>query len=212
MISNLPLLLVALLGLRLLASTDARATHPAFIDARERSFFAVFFAGLALTALGSSWYHLAPTNDSLFWDRLPLTLVFMAFFTATIAERVSLRVGLALLPFALAAGLGSIVYWHLGERGGHGDLRAYAWVQFFPLVAIPLLVTLLPARYTRSSDLLWVVGWYALAKALEWQDAAIFRALGLVSGHTLKHLASAMACLQILRMLRRRLPAGTGQS
>ena len=31
---------------------------------------AVFFAGILLTAFGSSFYHLAPDNERLFWDRL----------------------------------------------------------------------------------------------------------------------------------------------
>src|ERR1044071_240917 len=32
--------------------------------------------GLIGSALGSAWCHLEPSNASLFWDRLPMTLVF----------------------------------------------------------------------------------------------------------------------------------------
>jgi hypothetical protein len=34
------------------------------------------------------------------------------------------------------AGLGSVLWWHEGEVRGHGDLRPYALVQFYPLVAV----------------------------------------------------------------------------
>lgn len=44
---------------------------------------AVLFAGVLLTSAGSTWYHLAPTNDSLVWDRLPMTLGFMGLFAAS---------------------------------------------------------------------------------------------------------------------------------
>jgi hypothetical protein len=44
---------------------------------------------------------------------------------------------------------------------------------------------------------------YALAKFFEFSDQAIFSLGYVVSGHTLKHLAAAAACLMILRYFRR---------
>jgi len=49
------------------------------------------------------------------------------------------------------------------EQHGAGDLRFYAAVQLYALLAL-LAVLLLPPRYTRGSDLLVVAGLYALAK------------------------------------------------
>lgn len=49
-----------------------------FSDARERWLYAVVFAGLILTALGSGYYHLAPDNARLVWDRIPIMITFMA--------------------------------------------------------------------------------------------------------------------------------------
>lgn len=69
-----------------------------------------------------------------------------------------------------------------------------------------LLALLFPPRYTRSYDLGLVVGFYALAKALEFFDKPIFAALRVVSGHTLKHLAAAAAGYCILRMVQKRHP------
>ncbi len=53
----------------------------------------VFFAGLVLTALGSAYYHLDPTNATLVLDRLPMTIAFAGVFGAVVAERVSTRGG-----------------------------------------------------------------------------------------------------------------------
>jgi hypothetical protein len=51
------------------------------------------------------------------------------------------------------------------------------------------------------------VAWYALAKVAETKDAEIFVASqDIVSGHTIKHLLSAMGCVTILLMLERRKP------
>jgi hypothetical protein len=36
--------------------------------------YRLFLIGLFLTAFGSTWYHLAPDNASLVWDRLPIAL------------------------------------------------------------------------------------------------------------------------------------------
>lgn len=205
-ISNAPFLLVGALGLIFVLRQGSRRETGAFMDPWERWPFLALFAGVGLTGFGSAYYHLAPTSPTLFWDRLPMTMAFMSFFTFIIAERISLRAGRRLFLLLLAAGVGSVVYWHVGELRGAGDLRFYGLVQFFPLAAIPLMLLFFPPRYTRTADLFAVVGWYVLAKIFEVFDGQIFALGGLVSGHTLKHLASAMAAYWILRMVRTRRP------
>lgn len=88
---------------------------------------------------------------------------------------------------------------------GSGDLRFYAAVQTYSALAL-LLALVFPKRYTRTSDLAVVVGFYALAKALETLDKPILAMGHIVSGHTLKHLAAAGAGYWILRMLQKRQP------
>ncbi len=206
-ISNFPFLVFGTLGLFFLLRQGRSKARTHFIESRERWPYVVFFIGIALTSFGSAYYHLAPGNERLVWDRLPMTVAFMSFLAATVAERISVRTGLQMLVPLLAIGAGSVLYWHLSELRGTGDLRPYIIVQFYPLVAIPLLILLWPARYTRSADLVPVLGLYAVAKLVELLDVSIFGLGRIVSGHTLKHLAAAAATYWLLRMLSLRSPA-----
>jgi hypothetical protein len=202
--SNLPFLIVGLMGLSFVTSRRRRAA--AFQQPPERLPWLLVFAGMTLTSAGSSYYHWAPSNATLLWDRLPMTLAFMGFFAAVISERVDFRAGVRwLLPLA-ALGIASVFYWYGTELRGAGDLRVYAMVQFAPLLAIPLLVAFFAPRYTRGSYVVLVVALYLVAKGLELLDRAIFSLGGIVSGHTLKHLAAAAAGYWLLRMLRTREP------
>ena len=199
-VSNLPFAAVGFWGLVFLLRADS-AKH--FLNRRERWPYLIVFAGLVLTAFGSSYYHLQPDNASLLWDRLPMVIVFMSLVAAVVAERISLRAGLWLLPILLLLGTGSVMQWYLSELSGAGDLRFYAGVQVYAVLFL-LVALLLPARYTRGSDFTIVAGLYVLGKVFELLDERIFRLGHIVSGHTLKHLAAAAAGYWILRMLSRR--------
>jgi len=179
-VSNLPFLLVALWGL---------GAVPA-VKQWEREAYAAVLAGTASIAAGSSYYHLWPGNGTLFWDRLPMTMVFMALLATFLGERVSPQAGRRLLLPLLALGAASVVYWRCS-----GDLRLYGLVQFYPMAALPLMVLLFPARYTGTGGIWAMFAWYGLAKILEAADFPIAARLP-VSGHSLKHLAAAaaMAC------------------
>jgi len=178
-----------------------------FLSPVERWPYLIFFVGVALTAFGSSYYHWSPSNSTLVWDRLPMTLGFMSLLAAMIGERINLRAGIASLVPLLAFGLFSVLYWDRTESRGHGDLRLYALTQFGSLVVLVLLLALFPPRYTRGYDFMIALGFYALAKALEIADHRIFGATrDAISGHALKHIAAAFAALWILRMLKLRTP------
>lgn len=161
-----------------------------------------------LIGIGSGYYHYSPDNQTLFWDRLPMTLGFMGVFSAVIAERVSARAGwLLLVPF-LIWGVVSVEWWRETELAGAGDLRMYALVQFYPMLAIPLMLWLFPPRYTASHRIWQMIGWYVAAKILEAADVPVFHALGMqMSGHALKHVAAALALWMPLRMLGERQPS-----
>jgi hypothetical protein len=203
--SNLPFLVVGGAGLVFMASRAARRPG-AFVHSVERGPYWLFFIGLALTAFGSAYYHADPNNARLTWDRLPLTVTFMALFTAVLAERVSWRLAGWLLGPLVALGMASVVYWHWTESLGAGDLRYYLIVQFLPLVALPLLFLLFRPRYTGTGDLVAALGCYVLAKLLEALDGQVYAQGGLVSGHTLKHLVAGLGSYFVLLMLQRRRP------
>jgi len=203
--SNLPFAVIGIWGLVFLRQSRFSVNADNFLNKREIWPYIFVFAGLLLTAFGSTYYHLAPDNARLVWDRLPMTITFMSMVAAVIAERIHLRLGLLLLPLLLITGLLSVLRWYWSETRGAGDLRFYAAVQAYSALVI-LLACFFPRRYTRTSDFGLVVGFYVLAKALELFDKPVFATLHFISGHSLKHLAAAAAGYCILRMLQMRKP------
>lgn len=185
-ISNLPFLLVGIAGLRALRkggpNRPLQPLYPAY---------AVLFMGVSLVAFGSAYYHLTPDNGRLTWDRLPMTLAFMSLLAIVVGERIDPQLGRRWLPFLLLIGLLSVVYWHVSEVRGNGDLRPYLLVQFLPLALIPLIMLLFPSASSKTYYIWGMLGAYAAAKVLEVFDRHIFNALGVVSGHTLKHVIAA---------------------
>jgi hypothetical protein len=184
--SNVPFVVIGCYGMGLVMSAPISWTI--------RLIYLLLFIGVALTGLGSAHYHWHPDNDTLVWDRIPMTIVFMSFLAATLAELVSRPLGLRLLVPLVAVGVGSVLWWHYTETLGRGDLRLYFWVQFYPMLAVPLLLWLFytPTVKVILPILIWIVVWYVIAKVFEQLDYPIFRALG-VSGHSLKHLAAAVS-------------------
>lgn len=187
-ISNVAFLVVGAVGLALVPR--------ARLGNRWR--FGLLAAGVALTGVGSAVYHLAPNDATLVWDRLPLSLVFGAFFALVIEDRLTGRRD-ALFALLAALGPASVLYWRLTD-----DLRLYGLVQFFPLLAIPLILALFPRGSLRGGDLVAVLLWYGAAKVAEVSDADLFAAGEVVSGHTLKHVLAAIGAGRALLMLTRR--------
>jgi hypothetical protein len=202
--SNFGFLLVGAAGLLVVFRPRTR-----FERNSERLPYAVFFAGMVLTALGSAYYHLAPDNERLFWDRLPMTIAFMSLIAAQIVDRSSIRAGLALLVPMLLVGAVSVLHWRATERAGAGNLMPYAILQGYAVVMLLLITWMLPSRYTRGGDLYWVFAWYVIAKLLELLDEPLLALEKVASGHTLKHLAAAIAGGVVCRMLLLREPTAT---
>jgi hypothetical protein len=186
--SNVPFLIVGLWGL--FVTFNWRTTC---CTIGERWPYAVFFVGVALTFVGSSYYHLHPDNARLVWDRLPMTLGFMGILSAVLTERVSLKAGLVALPLLVFAGIASVVYWHVTEIRGHGDLRPYSLVQFGSLLIVLAILLLFPSPYTQQKWFLIALTAYVIAKTFETFDRVVYAGLRLLSGHSLKHLAAAAA-------------------
>ena len=205
-ISNLGFLFVGVWGVVVVARSRKAQASPS-LSSEERWPYFTFFLGVTLTAFGSSYYHLAPDNARLVWDRLPMAMGFMALFAAVLSERVNPALASRTLAPFVCAGIGSVVFWRWTDLAGHDDLRLYGLVQFGSLALVLALCATQPSQYTRGNDMFVVVGLYAAAKVFEALDKQIFGLGGIVSGHTLKHLAASVACFWVLRMLMKRRPA-----
>jgi hypothetical protein len=198
----------AFVGLWGIAVSWKRRAH--FLHEAELWLWLAFFAGVFFVAFGSGYYHLDPSNARLVWDRLPMTLGFMPLFAAVIAERVNYRAGIFLAPLFVLGGLWSVWYWDYTEGLGRGDLRPYAFVQFFPMIAMLLILALFRGRYTGTKYFYYTLGWYLLAKVLEHFDRGFFALTGgMVSGHTLKHLAAAAGAGAMALYISRRAPSAS---
>ena len=201
-LSNLPFLFAGLWGLSLVMQLKQEPSR--LVEPWELVGITILFVGIGLVSLGSGYYHWSPDNETLVWDRLPMTVGFTSLFALQIGERISMRAGKWLLIPLLVWGCWSVLYWHWSEQSGQGDLRYYAMVQFLPLLSILLLLWLRPPTYNRASDLVIALAFYALAKVFETLDTAIFGLGEIVSGHTLKHLAAGVAVWMIVRMIKKR--------
>lgn len=187
-ISNLAFLIPGLIGVN-----ELRHRRP-----RLRAMYLAFFAGSCLVALGSGYYHLAPANETLVWDRLPMAIVFMAFFCIIVADRICERAATVMFYPLIGFAVFSVAYWHFS-----GDLRPYVIAQFLPVLLLPLILFLFPA-VTGDSPLMWgVLAAYVVAKLFEFADGPIYLTLQVVSGHTLKHMTAALGVYFFLLAVRR---------
>src|SRR5688572_28469651 len=142
-VSNLPFLVGGVGGLSVIWNGGGR-----FIDRREQLPYLVFFLGALLTSFGSAYYHLAPDNPRLVWDRLPMTLGFAGLVSAALAERWDPRLGRRSLWPLLGIGVVTVLYWYGSERAGVGNVVPYAAYQAWSIIAIVWLIVAFPAsRY-----------------------------------------------------------------
>ena len=159
----------------------------------------IFSISILLVAFGSGYFHLEPTKERLFWDRLPMAFGFGAIIALMIMDRISLKAGykFALLFIPLSGCL--VLGWHLDIL----TLRPYLVLQFGGIVLI-LLLTLIRKQSHISNLSVWAgIGLYALAKVVEHMDLKIYVLTGFLSGHTLKHIVATFAIVSLMSFLRK---------
>lgn len=191
-VSNLPFLLVGITGLM-------KVTQITSINSPKEA-MTCFFVSVILTGLGSAWYHLHPDNNSLLWDRLPMALTFMSLLSAIISLHIEQQFGKKTLVPLLILGVSSVLYWYMTERNGCGDLRPYIFVQFFPMLMVPVIMFLYPADGAKKKILLPMIGMYIVAKYFEYSDYDLYAFGNIISGHSLKHLFAAGATAAVIKM------------
>jgi len=201
-LSNAGFALVAIWGWLTLwpmrASDQLRAGWPGY---------RLFLIGLFLTAFGSGFYHLAPDNARLIWDRLPIALACAGLLVGVRGDtRPGSRTDIEAIVLGVYAAA-SVAWWVYTDKSGADDLRPYLLLQGLPLVLIPLWQAIHRAPRADRIAFAAAMGLYVLAKLAEVLDHAIASALGFVSGHTLKHLIATTATAAVVWGLTRRFSA-----
>lgn len=191
-LSNIPFILIGVLGFVKSRKFFQDKPHEAY-----QTTCLIFFIGLVLTGFGSAYYHLSPTNETLLWDRLPMTISFMAFFSFILSFHLNKKLGATALWPLLIIGMLSVIYWAYTESIGFGDLRFYAVVQFLPIILIPVLLTLFPVSNYQQKYVWLLIALYVVAKLMEHFDADIYHVLS-ISGHTIKHVIAAFSGIAFL--------------
>ena len=198
-VTNLPFAIIGLLGIYKL-----RIPGKLGVLNETGTAYTLLFFGAFLVAFGSGYYHLAPDNQTLVWDRLPMTIAFMALFSIIISEFISVRSGKALLLPLILAGVISVVYWHFSEIRGEGDLRLYILVQFYPMLASPIILACFRSNCSHVQAYWWLLLLYIIAKVFEHFDGEVYDVLGFISGHSLKHLTAALGVYVLLVFYQKR--------
>ena len=188
-ISNIPFIIVGYLGVNLLAKNQNACIFQEIYWA-----YTIFFIGVFFVGIGSGYYHLFPSNKTLIFDRLPMTVAFMAFFTIILSEFISITVGKLLLIPLLILGVFSVWYWYFTEQQGAGDLRLYGLVQFVPVLLTPLIIWLFLSAFSHTHLFWYFIGSYILAKLFEASDSIVYQHLFQISGHSIKHLVASIGC------------------
>ena len=182
--SNLPFLILGVMGLRLNASLSWR----------------VGFLGVVFVALGSAYYHLAPDDPRLVWDRVPIGIAFAGFYAAVLDEHLALRSVRWLAGFTLLSMM-AVAWWRYS-----GDLSAWIFVQVGAMLGAALMVALLPGRHGHRRYIMYSLACYAVAKAYEFADHSLRTVTGgLTGGNAFKHLFAAAGVWCFYRMLELRL-------
>ncbi len=200
--SNIAFIIAGILGLVKIFSCKQTDV---FKKSTEQWPYIVLFIGSILTGIGSGYYHLNPNNATLFWDRAPMCIISMSYFSAILMERVNRKLGLYLLVPLIIIGILGVIHWELSELNGQGDLRLYGLMQFYPIAMILLMLILFPSPYTGTYYIVESFGWYTIAKLGEFFDKGVYiLTLHAISGHTIKHLAAALGIYSIVRYLKHR--------
>lgn len=197
-LSNLAFLMAGLVGLWLCP----RAPHP------QQGSLNLFSVGLVLTALGSAYYHWAPGDQTLLWDRLPMTITFAGALGAMAAQYLGPHAAMRWQNAWLYLGVISVALWAVG-----GDLRLYVVAQVGGFLIGLLWIVARPA-HAKALALPWAWVWvgYTLAKLAESGDTTIWNLTGgVLAGHGLKHVFAALGTVPLWLTLYR-LPKPTSSA
>jgi hypothetical protein len=186
--------LAAGVSMLILLYAQRRKFSEMFIERGELWIFVTLYAATLMVTFGSAYYHLAPDNARLFWDRLPMTLVASAFVATIIADRFGARAGGWSLIALFVLSCGALVYWRATQSLAQDNVWPYIATVYGSLAFAVVAMALFSSRYTHAHAAWVTLAIYIAAMAFDtWLDAPLYTAGGMLSGHSLKHLLAALA-------------------
>lgn len=154
--------------------------------------------GTILVCFGSGYYHLMPEDSRLLWDRLPISIVFAGILSYSLHANELIKVSwkksfdIGYLVFSIM----SVLIWYIGSLENKSWLSAYVFVQFGGMIIL-IYVSLIGKNKEFNQKIFAVLIWYVVAKICEHFDSTIYQwTEQMISGHTLKHIFSAIALYQ----------------
>jgi hypothetical protein len=146
---------------------------------------------VAAIGIGSAAYHVAPSDLTLAFDWGPIAVALMLVTAAVIDDRLGASAGRIALVAGVVVAIGSVVIWIGGGGTSGGNVTPYGAVQALGIALPALLALVAPGRIPTRPLLLGAL-WFAFARLCAANDRQLLDAVG-VSGHSLKHIAAAIA-------------------
>ena len=194
-ISNLAILCPGVLGLSFIYERRNKSQ----VSEDEISIHITLFSGMILTFAGSVWFHLDPTDSTMLWDRLGMSVVIGSCISLLIHDMWDRNLaGQIHLPVVIASII-SVLWWPVFD-----DLRIYFIVKHHPFILFPILLFCGNRVYDKISGYYWGLSMFLLATIFEFADQQIFELTGIISGHTLKHIAAGIGLWFLMVMIRDR--------
>ena len=157
---------------------------PAIISYRNEN--NSLFIHLFLLAIASSYYHLNPSDETIFWDLLMIATTSMIIFNMINENKNE--------GFFYLFGILSVIYWKMT-----GDLRLYLLI----LICVPLYIIF---KYYKNITLrkyiiIFIIT-FILARLFEHSDNFTYQLTNQqISGHTLKHIIGSIGIVSIVQLL-----------
>lgn len=191
-LSNLPFLFVGLWGALYLKQYNNNNINSWFI-----------VIGSMLVCFGSGFYHLAPDNYRLLWDRLPISLVFSGIFMYAVYSLKLTTIPEKTLSITYAMfSICTVFLWYAGEVNGASWLGPYVFLQFGGIILLLYMAYVAYKRGNKNLTKAIVITMlcYVAAKVCETFDPVILmHTSSIISGHTIKHILSAYALYMFIK-------------
>ena len=150
---------------------------PALYLLQKQKKFSLLSIHILLIALASTYYHLQPTDDRIFWDMLFIATTHVVLLSYFIKDEYSIILYIGSIL--------TVVYWKQ-----YNDLRPYILL----LIGIPLYIISLIYKNKKVNNYLYpIVIFGIMARVIEHNDHYVYKMTSnMISGHTAKHITGSI--------------------